>query len=73
MHSSPATSEHKAQQTGHTDAVLVQHDYHHRAVIGNFGASFFWDWFCATDKGYWEEVLEEGYLRCAACSTRARC
>merc|ERR1711865_138665 len=41
----------------------TMHDYHHRAVIGNFGASFFWDWFCATDKGYWEEVLEDGYLR----------
>jgi len=41
----------------------TMHDYHHRAVIGNFGASFFWDWFCATNKGYWEEVLEEGYLR----------
>lgn len=39
------------------------HDYHHRAFNGNFGASVFWDWFCGTDKGFWEEVLEDGLLK----------
>lgn len=41
----------------------TRHDYHHRAVLGNYGASVFWDWVCGTDKGYWEEVIEEGFLR----------
>jgi len=38
------------------------HDYHHRAFWGNYGASFFWDWLCGTDKAYWQEVIEDGVL-----------
>lgn len=41
----------------------TRHDYHHRAVIGNYGASVIWDWLCGTDHGYWEEVLDDGFLR----------
>eukprot|EP00658_Telonema_sp_P-2_P046245 TRINITY_DN3435_c0_g2_i2.p1 TRINITY_DN3435_c0_g2~~TRINITY_DN3435_c0_g2_i2.p1 ORF type:complete len:387 (+),score=85.96 TRINITY_DN3435_c0_g2_i2:123-1283(+) len=41
----------------------TMHDYHHRAVLGNYGASTFWDWLCSTNSGYWEEVLEDGFLR----------
>lgn len=36
------------------------HDYHHRAFDGNYGALVFWDRLCGTDKGFWQEVVEEG-------------
>jgi len=41
----------------------TMHDYHHRAVLGNYGASMLWDRLCGTDSGYLEEVLEDGFLR----------
>jgi len=36
------------------------HDYHHRAFDGCYGASMIWDRLCGTDKGFWQEVWDEG-------------